>query len=501
MGLNIYNDNAKLRKAVGIVCTIGPVSQSVEELKTLMNAGMTVCRMNLSHGDHAFHETTLNNTRQAAQELGHTIAIALDTKGPEIRTGDIEGGGTLTLPHGHAIKLTTNDEYKDKGSMEILYVDYKNITKVMTVGQQIFVDDGLLSLEVTEIGEDFVNTRVVNPSTITSKRGVNLPHVIVDLPAVSDKDKEDLKFACDKGVDMIFASFIRKASQVREVRAVLEQHGGQGIKIISKIENHEGMQNFDEILEESDGIMVARGDLGTEIPIEKVFVAQKMMASKCNVKGKPCIVATQMLESMTTNPRPTRAEASDVANAVLDGADLVMLSGETAKGAFREACVTMMRKITIEAQASSREENLFDSIKGLRRVPISVPETIACGAVNSAYELNAKAIIAVTSTGKTARLMSKYRSPCPIIAVTTTEHTARQLLFHRFVKPLIMPADQLPKDPKDLSDREVKVKYATKYVIDNGIATSGDRLVVVHAGPKVAHGAGFANQTRIIVVP
>eukprot|EP01064_Diplonema_japonicum_P034924 TRINITY_DN7396_c4_g1_i1.p1 TRINITY_DN7396_c4_g1~~TRINITY_DN7396_c4_g1_i1.p1 ORF type:complete len:564 (+),score=184.50 TRINITY_DN7396_c4_g1_i1:37-1728(+) len=497
MALDIYQDNAVLNKAVGIICTIGPVSQPVEELKELINAGMSVSRMNFSHGDHAFHGSTIANTRQAAKELGVTVALALDTKGPEIRTGNIENGGTLDLPTGHALKLSTDEQYKEKGSLEVLYVDYKNITKVMNVGQQVFIDDGLLALEIREIGDDFLNTVVVNPSIIASKRGVNLPHVVVDLPAVSEKDKADLKFAAEQGVDMIFASFIRKASQVKEVRQCLEENGGHDIKVIAKIENHEGIQNFDQILDEADGVMVARGDLGTEIPIEKVFVAQKMMVSKCNVKGKPCIVATQMLESMTNNPRPTRAEANDVANAVLDGADMVMLSGETAKGSFRKECVTMMNKITVEAQAANREENLFDSIKGLRKIPISIAETIACGAVNSAFELQAKAIIAVTSTGNTARMMSKYRAPCPIIAVTTEERTARQLLLHRFVKPLLVEKNELTASE---ADREEKVKLATDFAIKTGLAQSGDKLIVVHAGPNVAHRKGFANQTRVVVV-
>ena len=268
-----------------------------------------------------------------------------------------------------------------------------------------------------------------------------------------------------------------------------------------------------QILRESDGIMVARGDLGTEIPIEKVFVAQKMMIGKCNAEGKPCIVATQvcvhapsptltpsplhdpsislqMLESMTNNPRPTRAEASDVANAVLDGADLVMLSGETAKGKFGEECVSMMRKVTVEAQASNREQNLFESIKALRTIPIDPKESIASSVVSSAYELHVAAIIALTNTGSTASLIAKYRPPCPIVAVTNNSRCARQLLLHRFVKPLVVETD----------DREGRMKLAIHYTLRTGLCKPGDRVVLAHAGPQTGPKAGYANLCRIVVL-
>eukprot|EP00756_Hemistasia_phaeocysticola_P016185 Hpha_TRINITY_DN15461_c1_g4::TRINITY_DN15461_c1_g4_i1::g.173681::m.173681/K00873/PK, pyk; pyruvate kinase len=488
--LDIYKDAKYWEPAVGIIGTIGPVSQSVEELMTLMQAGLTVVRMNFSHGSHEFHGATIANAREAAKRLDRTIAIALDTKGPEIRTGFIPDGGELDLPMGHHIRVTTNEAYKEKCSMEHLYVDYKNIVKVMKVGQEVFVDDGLLSLKVLAVGSDYLDTEVSNPSKISSKRGVNLPLVEVDLPAVSDKDKEDLRFAAAQKVDMIFASFIRKASQVKEVREVLKAAGGGNIKIISKIENHEGVQNFDSILQETDGVMVARGDLGTEIPIEKVFVAQKMMCSKCNLAGKPVIVATQMLESMIKNPRPTRAEASDVANAVLDGADMVMLSGETAKGDFRVNCVKIMRKICAEAQAAAWEESRFESVKALRTLPIDPEESVACGAVNSAWELQAKALIVLTTSGSTARLLSKYRAPCPILCVTKNEVTARQLLLHRGCHSVTT---------KD-ADREARVSAGVEYAKRESLASKDDRVVVVHADQKTAKGGGYANQVRIVVI-
>eukprot|EP01063_Lacrimia_lanifica_P032000 TRINITY_DN5391_c0_g1_i1.p1 TRINITY_DN5391_c0_g1~~TRINITY_DN5391_c0_g1_i1.p1 ORF type:complete len:559 (+),score=252.17 TRINITY_DN5391_c0_g1_i1:56-1732(+) len=492
MGLDIYDNTPVNKSAIGVIGTIGPISQAVEELETLIKSGLTVVRMNCSHGDHTFHGKTITNARIAAKNLNKHVAIALDTKGPEIRTGFIKDGGNLDLPHDHKLRLTTDPAFLNEGCLEKLYVDYANITKVMEVGQQVYIDDGLLALKIEEIGADYLDTVVVNPSVISGKRGVNLPHVKVDLPAVSEKDKSDLKFAAEQGLDMIFASFIRKAEQVEEVRAVLRQHTDKPIKIISKIENYEGVDNFDEILAASDGIMVARGDLGTEIPIEKVFMAQKMMASKCNAAGKPCIVATQMLESMINNPRPTRAEATDVANAVLDGADLIMLSGETAKGAFRKECVQMMKKISLEAQTTAREEAMFDSIKALRPLPIPTAESIACAAVSSAYELNAAAIVALTNSGATAELVCKYRPPCPVFAVSKVEQTARQLLLHRFCRPIYCANAE--------ESREGRVQIALKEIVESGLGKVGDAVILVHATPDVAAGQGFANQYRVVLL-
>ncbi|CAJ1015561.1 Pyruvate kinase, barrel domain/HpcH/HpaI aldolase/citrate lyase family, putative, partial [Leishmania lindenbergi] len=348
LALSIFGSLVSYR-ATRIVCTIGPSTQSVETLKGLIQSGMSVARMNFSHGPHEYHQTTINNVRQAAAELGVNIAIALDTKGPEIRTG-LFVGGVAVMEKDATRYVTTDPAFSDKGTKDKFYIDYANLSKVVSPGDYIYIDNGILILQVqSHEDEQILKCTVTNAHTISDRRGVNLPGCDVDLPAVSPKDCADLQFGVEQGVDIIFASFIRSAEQVVEVRKALGAKGGD-IMVICKIENHQGVQNIDSIIEESDGIMVARGDLGVEIPAGKVVVAQKIFISKWDVAGKPVICATQMLESMTYNPRPTRAEVSDVANAVFNGVDCVILSGETAKGKYPNGVVQYMARICLEAQ-------------------------------------------------------------------------------------------------------------------------------------------------------
>jgi pyruvate kinase len=500
-GLDLDAPHHSNTRHTKIVCTIGPKTQTVEMLKVLIKAGMAVSRMNFSHGSHEFHQTTIDNTRKAAEELQATVAIALDTKGPEIRTGDFENPEGAVLNVGDTVTITTDEQYKTKCSKDIVYVDYKNITKVMTAGRHIFIDDGVLDLEVKEVKDEQTLICVCqNGHTLTSRKGCNLPMVDVDLPAVSAKDKEDLAMAAQQQVDFIFASFIRDAAQVREVRKILTDNMPKTEDafvplIISKIENFQGVRNIDEIIAESDGIMVARGDLGVEIPAEKVVLAQKMLIAKCNIAGKPVICATQMLESMTQNPRPTRAEVSDVANAVFDGADAVMLSGETAKGKYPKEVVEYMAKICLEAQNARRAEIFFGSVKSAQPVPMPVEESICSAGVFCAFEVRAKAVIVLSNTGRSSRLVAKYRPDCPIVCVSEKVSICRSMCLNSGVRPVFYDRDARGADP----DREKRVRLGMWHAVHVlKVCKPGDYVFAVHADPTVK---GFANQTRVVVVP
>ncbi|KAG8507430.1 Pyruvate kinase PKM, partial [Galemys pyrenaicus] len=535
----------------GIICTIGPASRSVEMLKEMIKSGMNVARLNFSHGTHEYHAETIKNVRTATESfasdpiLYRPVAVALDTKGPEIRTGLIKGSGTaeVELKKGATLKITLDNAYMEKCDENILWLDYKNICKVVEVGSKIYVDDGLISLQVKEKGADFLVTEVENGGSLGSKKGVNLPGAAVDLPAVSEKDIQDLKFGVEQDVDMVFASFIRKASDVHEVRKILGEKG-KNIKIISKIENHEGVRRFDEILEASDGIMVARGDLGIEIPAEKVFLAQKMMIGRCNRVGKPVICATQMLESMIKKPRPTRAEGSDVANAVLDGADCIMLSGETAKGDYpleavrmqhliaREAEAAMFHRklfeelvrasshstdlmeamamgsveasykclaaaliIAREAEAAIYHMQLFEELRRLAPITSDPTEAAAVGAVEASFKCCSGAIIVLTKSGRSAHQVARYRPRAPIIAVTRNHQTARQAHLYRGIFPVVC------KDPVQdawAEDVDLRVNLAMNVGKARGFFKKGD-VVIVLTGWRP--GSGFTNTMRVVPVP
>lgn len=490
--LKISTSTDNLVRANKIICTIGPVTQSVEKLKELIDAGMAIARMNFSHGSHAYHKDTIDNVRQAAKECNRYVAIALDTKGPEIRTGLFVAAET-PIESGSTVIVTCDPQYKEQGTAERFYVDYENICNIVAVGGHVFIDDGVLDLEVVErLSDTDLKCVANNAHVLSNRKGVNLPRAPVDLPAVSDKDREDLKFGSEQGVDFVFASFIRSASQVNEVREALGPKG-KNIQIISKIENWQGVDDIDAIIAASNGIMVARGDLGVEIPAEKVVVAQKLMISKCNAAGKPVICATQMLESMTYNPRPTRAEVSDVANAVLDGADAVMLSGETAKGKYPKEVVQYMSRICLEAQNATWNMAMFENIKNIQPVPMSPEESICASAVNSVHELQAKAIIVLTNTGRSGRLVAKYRPTVPIMCVSQQPEPLRALAVVRGTVPVFYNTDLLGEDP----DKEKRVSLAIKVAKRLGVVSPGDLVITVHADLQTK---GFANQTRAIYV-
>lgn len=485
-----------------IICTIGPASCSVEMLINMIKAGMNIARLNFSHGSHEYHASSIKNVREATESFAanpmfyRPVAIALDTKGPEIRTGVIKTGenAEVELVKGSIVKVTTDDSLFNQCDEKTLWVDYKNISKVVKVGGRIFVDDGLLSLLVKEIGPDFCLAEVENGGMLCSKKGVNLPGAAVDLPALSERDRLDLQFGIKQGVDMIFASFIRKAQDVHAIREALGE-AGRNIRIISKIENHEGVKRFDEILEASDGIMVARGDLGIEIPAEKVFLAQKMMIGRCNRAGKPVICATQMLESMIKKPRPTRAESSDVANAVMDGADCIMLSGETAKGLYPVESVHMQHAIAREAEAAIYNQQLFEELRRVTPLTQDPTEVTAIGAVEASIKCCAGAIIVLTTSGRSAQLLSRYRPRAPIIAVTRNEQVARQAHLNRGVFPVLYQEKQQDVWADDVDRR---VQFGTSIGKVRGFLHKDD-MVIILTGWRP--GSGYTNIMQVVRVP
>lgn len=458
-------------KMTKVVCTIGPKTESVEMLTKLVESGMNVMRLNFSHGDFEEHGTRIKRIREVMEKTGKNIGILLDTKGPEIRTGKLEGGKDILLEAGNTIKITT--DYSHVGNKDKISVSYPGIVDDLKPGNTVLLDDGLVGLEVTEIKGNEIICKIINTGELGETKGVNLPGVSVGLPALSEKDIADLKFGCEQGVDFVAASFIRKASDVAEVRKVLDENGGANIKIIPKIENQEGVDNFDEILELSDGIMVARGDLGVEIPAEEVPFVQKMMIRKCNAAGKPVITATQMLDSMIRNPRPTRAEAGDVANAILDGTDAVMLSGESAKGKYPVEAVQMMASISKRTDEFKKFKNIVVPQVG----SVTVTEAISLGAVESTQLLDAKMIICWTKTGRAARMLRKYGPTVPIIALTDSEQTARQLALVRgvraYVEKNLDKTDDFFRKAKEVASKHEEVKRGELVVLVTGISETG----------------------------
>lgn len=482
--------NSRARRKCGIICTLGPKSSSVDMITKLRGAGMNIVRLNFSHGSYDYHRGVIENTRASiARDIldGAPIAIALDTKGPEIRTGLLSNDpDDVALVAGAELIISVDPQYKDKCSAERVYVDYVNLPKVVPVGGTIFIDDGLIELTVeAQIDEKNLLTRIRNNGRLGSRKGVNLPDTAVDLPALSEKDRSDLNFGVEMGVDMIFASFIRKASDVLQVREQLGE-AGKHIKIISKIENHEGVRNFDSILEVTDGVMVARGDLGIEIPPHKVFIAQKMMIARCNAAGKPVICATQMLESMTFNPRPTRAEVSDVANAVLDGADCVMLSGETAKGKYPLEAVRLMSRVCLEAErVMHHDAHLLDMMATLPPA-LKTEEAIALSAVVATLHHNCKAIVTLTNSGDSVRLLAKYMPPCPIIVTSRDPQILRQMRLHRGTILFHYPI-QKRSEPWQL-DVEERVMWTLAQAKKHSYVSTGDSVVLVHgSNPAGVH--------------
>jgi len=491
---SVLADNKRNDRKTKIVCTLGPACWSQENLLKLIDAGLNVARFNFSHGDHKSHGAALERLKAAAKmRPGSNIAVMLDTKGPEIRTGFLESGDKVTFEKGQALTLTS--DYSFKGNSKKLACSYAKLATSVKPGQRVLAADGSLVMEVLscDAKKGEVSVKCLNSATIGERKNMNLPGVVVDLPTVTEKDKVDiLKWAIPNNVDMIAASFVRKGQDVRNIRALLGDDGSR-VKIISKIENQEGLENFDSILQESDGIMVARGDLGMELPPEKVFLAQKMMIRKCNVAGKPVITATQMLESMICNPRPTRAECTDVANAVLDGSDCVMLSGETAGGQFPREAVALMASVCLEAESAIRYDQVFSDTLSLVRDKtglLSVKEAIASSAVMTANAVNAKLIVVLTETGNTARLVAKFRPRQPILVLTPSANAARVSDgLCRGCQSLILTTRA--------HDADV-LHTARHYALTHGLAKVGDIIVAIH-GTVEGH-TGHTNLLKVLAI-
>lgn len=471
-------------KKTKIVCTIGPASESVDTLVQLIEAGMNVARLNFSHGDHEEHLARINNIREASRITGKMVGILLDTKGPEIRTHNMEDG-IVSLVAGETVRISMTEV---QGTKDKFSISYPGLIDDVVVGNHILLDDGLVDLEVTEIdkanGE--IVTLIKNSGILKNKKGVNVPGVSTNLPGITDKDAADIKFGIENDVDFIAASFVRRASDVLAITEILEENNATHIQIIPKIENQEGLDNIDEILKVSQGLMVARGDLGVEIPTEDVPIAQKMLIEKCNRLGKPVITATQMLDSMQRNPRPTRAEAGDVANAIFDGTDAVMLSGETAAGDYPVEAVTTMATIAKRTEDALVGRDAF-TLKAYSNTDMA--EAIGQSVGHTARNLNIQTIVAATESGHTARMISKYRPKAHIVAVTFSDRQARGLALSYGVYPFVTSKPASTDEMMDL---------ATVAAKDSGFATEGD-LIIITAGVPVGE-RGTTNLMKIQLI-
>lgn len=476
-------DNRKTK----IVCTLGQTSQTVEMIIKLLHAGMNVARLNFSHGDHKFHALSIANVRKACEQTGITCAVLLDTKGPEIRTGLLKDDKPVNLIAGQSLDVICGVDDTFRGDNTVISMDFPKLAQTVKPGMIIKISDGLIVCKVEKVvGDNRITCIVQNSAELGQRKGVNLPGARAELPFISDRDKSDLLFGVEQNVDMIAASFTRSPQDVRDMRKVLGDKG-KDIMIICKIENQEGLDNFDEILQEANGIMVARGDLGVEIPIQKVCLAQKMMIRKCNVAGKPIITATQMLESMILNPHPTRAEATDIANAVFDGTDCVMLSGETAKGNYPVEAVEFMSRICKTSELAV-DYNSFLMNMITYSPEVNRAEAVASAAVKISLDLESPLLIVITETGTTARFVAKYKPAVPVLTLTWDPQTARQCMISRSLWPVLITKD----------DNSAVIKQALTLATANQWVHAGDEVVVV-AG--LNQGTGSTNTLQVLPVP
>ena len=469
----------KLRKTK-IICTLGPASESEEVIRELMLAGMNVARLNFSHGTHEEQRGKLERVKRVREELGLPVALLLDTKGPEIRTGEFEKG-KVELKKGQTFVLTTEDVLGNEGKVSITY---KNLVKDVQEGDSILIDDGLIGLKVVKVTEKEIICSVENGGTVSNKKGINVPGVELKMPFISKKDKDDILFAVKEGFDYIAASFTRTADDILEIRRILEENNCNFIKIIAKVENDQGIKNVDEILRVADGVMIARGDMGVEIPLEEVPSIQKKLIRKAFEPGKPIITATQMLDSMMKNPRPTRAETSDVANAIYQGTSAIMLSGETASGQYPVEALKTMVKIALRTEADIDYDERFKRRSIEDRTDIT--NAVSHATCPTAVDLHESAIITVTKSGRTVGMVAKHHPGCMIIGCCMDDYVCRQLNLYWGVQPLLLPKED---------DADALFNSAVAAAEEAGLVSRGD-LTVLTAGVPL----GVTGTTNLIKV-
>lgn len=488
-------------KKTKIICTLGPATDKKDLLVNMINAGMDLARFNFSHGSHEECEARLNLLKEAVKETGKVVGYVADTKGPEMRLGLFKGDRTTLVP-GHEFILTTDDV---EGTAEKAHVNYAGLPEEVNKGDTILLNDGKLSLEVKSTTDKEIRTVVVNGGEISSRKRVAVPGAFLKLPFLSDADRSDITFAAQHGMDYVAASFVRNAHDAMEIRRLLESLGSH-MGIIAKIENQEGVDNIDEILQVVDGVMVARGDLGVEIPMEDVPIVQKQIIAKCNAVGKPVVTATQMLESMITNYRATRAEANDIANSIFDGTDAIMLSGETASGAYPLEAVQTMARIAKRTEEAIDYVHVFQH-KGIG-AQVQMTDAISHATVQIAQELEANAIMSITESGYTARMVAKYRPKATVIGVSPVEESLRRMTLYWGVEPL--KGENKPSTDA-LIDASLKDALAAKLIKkgDSLVVTAGmhvgkvgstNLIQVVNVGEKVVSGQGIGKKATSGIV-
>ena len=471
------------RRKTKIICTLGPAVDNEDTIRTLIRTGMDAARFNFSHGSHPEHLQRLNLLKSVRDAMGRPVATILDTKGPEIRIKTF-GEKSISLEAGDSFTLTTRDEVGDQSHVSVTYTD---LHQELKAGQEVLIDDGLVALRVEEIQGQDIRCTVENGGTLSANKSINIPGVHIHLPALTDKDVADIRFGVENDFDFIAASFVRRAADVQAVRQVLHECGGDDVKIIAKIENQEGVDNIDEILEVSDGIMVARGDLGVEIPASRVPILQKQMIRKGLQAGKPVITATQMLDSMMRNPRPTRAEVSDVANAVFDGTSCVMLSGETAGGKYPVEALSAMVEIVEEAEHSI---NYWRQFQKQRVVPAgNIDDAITHTCCLTAMDLDARAILAATNSGRTARMICRFRPACPVAALTMHEKVRRQLNISWGVIPFLTG---------EVTSTDRIFSLSAEVGVKEGLVQRGDTVVITAGVPLGKSGSTNLLKAQII---